>query len=271
MTDQHNEIRHEIYPKLEKYYSSKGYILQIVDMRWGFVYNLKSLENDDSKTQVKTNDNRSVFEIFRNNANNVKLDEENFVKYTKSVTEVEIQEGLFKTIDFNLKCLAFFRHVNIFNQIKQGIIHLKFIDTYNKYIDINQNIKEIDYNYCEEMIFNNLKERITKETSQKRNYKQFIVDINSISELKRNKIKNENFQNYLIEFMDLFECIIVDSIEANINKNEILFHALESYADLFVIFDFVMKKLKSRVYNNEHQIFIVLDQLSPEYGGRKLE
>ncbi|CAF0791132.1 unnamed protein product [Adineta steineri] len=111
------------------------------------------------------------------------------------------------------------------------------------------------------MIFNNLKERITKETSQKRNYNQFIVDINSVSELKQNTIKNENFQNYLIEFIDLFECIIVDSIEANINKNEILFHVLENYTDIFYHFRFCHEKIKGFIdghsFKNQIKSFLL--------------
>jgi hypothetical protein len=35
MIDERDKIMYVIYPKLEKYCSSKGYILQIVDMRWG--------------------------------------------------------------------------------------------------------------------------------------------------------------------------------------------------------------------------------------------
>ncbi|CAF4128969.1 unnamed protein product [Adineta steineri] len=55
MTDQHNEIRHEIYPKLEKYYSSKGYILQIVDMRWEV---FESTSNEQLITDICFNETK---------------------------------------------------------------------------------------------------------------------------------------------------------------------------------------------------------------------
>jgi WD40 repeat protein/nucleoside-triphosphatase THEP1 len=321
MSDERDKIMHVIYPKLEKYCSSKGYILQIVDMRWGIfesacnerlttdicldeirlakelsngpffiailshrygskfsprsisdtefdlllqqcdqngkillnkwydvdknnipiIYNLKTLEDDELKSKWEKNDSKLLLDILRNSANAANLDEDALIKYTRSVTELEIEEGIFKTIDCNFRCLAFFRHINVFDQIKSGIIDPKLIDIFNKYVDINQDTKEVDYG-CQQMI-NSLKERI-KRKMQRRNVKQFIVGINSISELMQNTLDNENFENYLIEFTDLFERTVVNLVEANINKNEILFHVLENYADLFHHLRFCHEKVK---------------------------
>ncbi|CAF1241402.1 unnamed protein product [Rotaria sordida] len=321
MSDERDKIMHVIYPKLEKYCSSKGYILQIVDMRWGIfesasneqlttdicldeirlakelsngpffiailshrygskfsprsitkiefdlllqqcnqneknllhtwydidknnipiIYNLKSLEDDDLKNKWETSDSKLVIDLLRRCANAANLNEDDQIKYTRSVTEIEIQEGIFKTDDYHFRCLAFFRHIHVFDQIKPGIIDPTLMNIFNKYVDMNLNTNEIEYE-CQQMI-KNLKERIQRKLP-KRNVKQFIVDINSISELMQNTLINENFENYLIEFTDLFERNIVNLIEANINKNEILFHVFENYADLFHHLRFCHEKVK---------------------------
>ena len=327
MSDERDKIMHVIYPKLEKYCSSKGYILQIVDMRWGIfesasneqlttdicldeirlakelsngpffiailshrygskfaprsisekefnllfqqcnqnerillnqwydvdknnipiVYNLKSLEDDDIKNQWEKYDRTRVVNLLHNSAYAANLDEDALIKYTRSVTEVEIQEGIFKTIDFNFRCLAFFRHINVFDQIKSRIIDPKLMNIFNKYIDINQETKEVDYD-CQQMI-NNLRERIIGKL-QRRTVKQFMIDINSVSELTPNTLDNEKFENYLIKFTNSFERTVVNLIEANINKNEILFHVLENYADLFHHLRFCHEKVKGFMGRN---------------------
>jgi hypothetical protein len=255
MIDERDKIMHVIYPKLEKYCSSKGYILQIVDMRWGIfesacneqlttdicldeirlakelsngpffiailshrygskfsprsilktefdllfqqcdqngkillnkwydidknnipiIYNLKSLEDDQLKNEWEKCDSKLILDYLRNSAKTVNWDEDTLIKYTRSVTELEIQEGIFKTIDCNFRCLAFFRQINVFDQIKSGTIDPKLMNIFNKYVDINQDTKEIDHN-CQQMI-KDLKERITQQI-QKRNVKQFNVNIN---------------------------------------------------------------------------------------------
>jgi hypothetical protein len=344
MIDERDKIMYVIYPKLEKYCSSKGYILQIVDMRWGIfesacneqlttdicldeirlakelsngpffiailshrygskfsprsilksefdllfqqcdqngqtllnkwydidknnipvVYNLKTLEDDQLKNEWEQNDSKRILDYLRTSANAVNWNDDTLIKYTRSVTELEIQEGIFKTIDCNFRCLAFFRQINIFDRIQSGLIDPKLMDIFNKYVDINQNTKEIDYN-CQQMI-KDLKERITRQI-QRRNVKQFNVNINSISELMQNTVDNENFENYLVEFTDSFERTVVNLIEANINRNEVLFHVLENYADLFHHLRFCHEKVKGFMGRHSfiNQIRFLLLQQHAQY------
>jgi hypothetical protein len=51
---------HGIYPKLEAYCSSKGYILQIVDMRWGI---FESVANEQATTDICLNEIRLAKEL----------------------------------------------------------------------------------------------------------------------------------------------------------------------------------------------------------------
>ena len=321
MSDERDKIMHVISPKLEKYCSSKGYILQIVDMRWGIfqsasndqlttdicldeirlakelsngpffiailshrygsrfsprsisdtefnlllqhcdehgrnvllswydidqnnipiVYNLKSLEDDSLKSQWEKSDSKLVLKLLSDSAYAAKLNDEALIKYTRSVTELEIEEGIFQTTDCNFRCLAFFRQINVFHQLKTTLIDPQFVDIVNKYVDMNQDTKEIDQS-CQEMI-NNLTERIRGKL-KKRNVKQFQVEINAFADLMENKLENEIYENYLIEFTNLFERTVVNLVEANINKNEVLFHVLENYADLFHHLRFSREKVK---------------------------
>ncbi|CAF0845131.1 unnamed protein product [Didymodactylos carnosus] len=212
MGEERDKIMHVICPKLEKYCSAKGYILQIVDMRWGIfesasneqltteicldeiklarelsngpffiailshrygskfapksilktefdrllehcdqsgqtllyywyeidensrptTYNLKSLDDDALKRRWEQNDSKLLLNQLRVSAHAADLDEDALIKYTRSVTEVEIQEGLFNTIDCNSRCLAFFRHINVFDQFKSGVIEPNLLDIFNK-------------------------------------------------------------------------------------------------------------------------------------------
>ena len=60
MSVERDKIMHIIYPKLEKYCSEKGYILQIVDMRWGI---FESAANEQATTDICLNEIRLAKEL----------------------------------------------------------------------------------------------------------------------------------------------------------------------------------------------------------------
>ena len=60
MSDERDKILHMIYPKLEKYCSSEGYILQIVDMRWGI---FESASNEQLTTDICLDEIRLAKEL----------------------------------------------------------------------------------------------------------------------------------------------------------------------------------------------------------------
>lgn len=333
MSEERDKIMHVVCPKLEKYCSAKGYILQIVDMRWGIfesasneqltteicldeiklarelsngpffiailshrygskfapksilksefdlllehcdqsgeallhewyeidensipaAYSLKSLEDDELKRRWEQKDSKLLLNQLKMSAHATNLDEDALIKYTRSVTEVEIQEGLFNTTDCNLRCLSFFRCINVFDQFNSGVIDSNLTDIFNKYVDINQAKQEIEYE--SQTMLNNLKERI-KQKLQRRNVKQFALDINSTRELLQTTLVEEIFQNYLVEFADSFEHKVVNLVEANINKNDILFHVMEKHADLFHHLRFCHEKAKG--FTGRH---VFIDQI----------
>ncbi|CAF1186001.1 unnamed protein product, partial [Didymodactylos carnosus] len=321
MSDERDKIMHVIYPKLEKYCSSKGYILQIVDMRWGIfdsaaneqlttdicldevklarelsngpffiailshrygskfpprsipeyefnilleqcdqngknllnkwykvdknnvppLYILKSVEEGELKTQWNNTDYKLVSNLLYNKAQAANLDEDTLMKYTRSVTELEIKEGIFNTKDYNFRCLVFLRKINDFDQLKSETVDPSSIHIFKKYVDMDRDTNNIDL--ASQQMINNLKERLARKL-QKRNVKHLSVEIDYKPDVIQNDMMDEKFRNYLDEFSESFEKTVVNLVEANLNRNQILFYVLENYADLFHHIRFCQDKVK---------------------------
>ena len=193
-------------------------------------YYLKSLEDEGLKQEWKKTDSKRISEVLSHHAQAAKFEDDTLMKYTRSVTELEIQEGIFKTKDCNFRCLAFFRTMNVFEQMQPGKVPAdskKFVGTY---VDMDKDKDEVEI--TSQQLMKQLKQRITNKLRPK-NVSNLSVGINSISELKQCAVFEEKFENYLVEFSSLFEKAVMNLVEANMNKNEILFQLLEKHADLF--------------------------------------
>ena len=344
MSEERDKIMHVIYPKLERYCSSKGYILQIIDMRWGifesacndqltadicfdeirlarelsngpffiailshrygskfsprsiaedefnlllqqcdpeerallnewygidknnvpFRYNLKSLEDDESKAKWEKCDSQLVFQLLHRCAHAARFDDDALIKYTRSVTELEIQEGIFKTMDFNFRCLAFFRKIHVFDQIKPpGIIDPHLMNIFSRYVDVDRDVGRVEQD-CQQKV-NELKERILR-TMKGKNIKQLTVDINSTSELMQDALVKESFNAYLDDFTSSFEHNVINLVERNIKRNDILFHELKKHEDLFHHLRFCDEKLKG--FTGRHAFIDRIKLLILEHGAQ---